>query len=56
MDERKLKEYLIVRKAVLQEQVTEKNQKADPNAYNYAKGQLKAIEDVIAICEKRKRY
>ena len=52
----KLKEYLIIRKEVLKVQTTEKNQKADPDAYNYAKGQLKAIEDVIAICEKRKRY
>ncbi len=55
MDE-KLKEFLTIRKAVLEAQTDEKRQKTDPDAYNYAKGQLKAVNDVIAICEKRKRY
>lgn len=52
----KLKEYLLIRKAVLDAQTDEKHQRTDKEAYQYAKGQLKAIEDVIAICEKRKRY
>lgn len=56
MDEKKLKEYLIIRKAVLETQTDEKHQKTDPDAYNYAKGQLKAVNEVIEICEKRKRY
>lgn len=52
----KLKEYLHIRKAVLEAQTDEKHKKADIDAYNYALGQLKAVNDVIEICENRKRY
>lgn len=52
----KLKEYLVVRRAVLEAQTDEKHKQVDKEAYNYALGQLKAINDVIEICEKRKRY
>lgn len=52
----KLKEYLLIRKAVLEAQTDEKHKKADADAYNYALGQLKAVKEVIEICENRKRY
>lgn len=52
----KLKEFLHIRKAVLEAQTDEKHKQTDKEAYQYALGQLKAIKDVIEICEKRKRY
>ena len=52
----KLKEYLLIRKAVLEAQTDEKHKQVDRDAYNYALGQLKAVKEVIEICENRKRY
>ena len=51
-----LKKHLLIRKAVLEAQTDEKHKEADKDAYNYALGQLKAINEIISICEERKRY
>ena len=52
----KLKEYLLIRKAVLEAQTDDRHKQTDKEAYQYALGQLKAVKDVIEICENRKRY
>lgn len=56
MAESQLKKHLIIRKAVLEAQTDEKHKQVDKEAYQYALGQLKSINEVIEICEERKRY
>lgn len=51
-----LKKFLQIRKAVLEAQTDEQHARVDKDAYLYASGQLKAINEIIEICENRKRY
>ena len=51
-----LKKFLEIRKAVLEAQTDEQHASVDKDAFLYASGQLKAINEIIEICNNRKRY
>ena len=51
-----IKKYLEIRKAVLEAQTDEHHARVNNYAFLYASGQLKAINEVIEICNNRKRY
>lgn len=51
-----LKKFLKIQKAVLEAQTDERYARVDKDAFLYASGQLKAINEIIEICNNRKRY
>ena len=56
LEKGELKKFLEIRKAVLETQTDEQHARVDKDAFLYASGQLKVINEIIEICNNRKRY